>query len=204
MKTSPATLENIKTKYPAAFAALPEGWRFLNIGEMAVKGDKYWAFGDGPFKESDEWNTWDLIESIHFPHIRRIRENKAEIVDAIPGLVWPAEVKKEGKAEGLIYVGRGKSEGISGLTGHKVFSFSVWGEYESCSHCYSGNGLSYHYFVPKDHPILAQYKPKSREKTKAELTAENASLKTENEALKARILKLEKVIAEIKTAANSA
>ncbi len=257
MKTNKVTLDFIKARYPAAFAALPKGWRFLNFGEKIGEG-QHWAYGLGPFKDNvnPKYFSRPYDEKTDAPHICKISAKKnmytltktqqnyygiqeieipagyrvlktGEIggencrfllchsfvfgndvnhtykatdftvviapikkkkKDAIPGLVWPAEVKKDGAAKDLIYVGRGQTGGISGLSGHITFSFEVdSGEYLHSSRSFAGNGISHHYFVPKDHPILAKYNLNPTRETKAELKKENDALRKELEELKRKV-----------------
>ena len=195
METTTATLERIKAKYPAALSALPEGWRFLNNGERIGKKDKHWAFGDGPFKENDKWNIGYLMSNGYFPVIRRVRTKK--IKDALPGLVWPSEVKKEGMVKDMVYVGAGNPFGIQGLADGLSLMVHSNGWHNGLLARYSGDTDMRFYFAVKNHPMLKKTPTKSVAELKAEIASlktENTTLKGVNKALKARILKFEKLI----------
>jgi len=57
---------------------LPEGYRFLEIGEIVEQNDLYWRFGAGPWTgfEVDSFessvNVGKPLSSTYHPHIRRI------------------------------------------------------------------------------------------------------------------------------------
>ncbi len=190
MKTSHATLEKIKTDYPAAFAALPKGWRFLNNGEKIREDDKCWIFGEGPYGIWPSRIGQEMGRSF-YPYIRQIKLK----ITPLP------EKLKNTMPQGYVYLGKGGEFKVpdNDTDYYSIFiccsvttvkDYQYWGRtweraMVSCSDTY--------YAFPIDSEIarLNGVKPKINS-----LLKENEALKKELADLKAKVAAFVKEVGE--------
>lgn len=189
MNTTKETLDYIQNKYPEAITNLPKGWRFLNDGEKLRNSDKYWSdwgeIGFFPVPESGLRINPYMKQDYLLPHIRRIRSpKKKKPLDLNEYNVGDQFLARDGTI--LVMV---KNDGV-------LFDFrTIDGKEYGSADRYS-DGLARHFpskFVSYD--VVSFYKKRDSAK-------ESNDLKKENAELKERILKLEKIIADIKGLAN--
>lgn len=188
MNTTKETLDYIQNKYPEAITNLPKGWRFLNDGEKRSKNDKYWRswgkIGFFPVPERSLRINPYVEQGFHVPHIRRIRSPKEE---------KPLDLNEYNVGDHFLT--RDGTTLVMTQKGQALFYFKTLdGKIYYYDNRYSDGRSSSISIKPFD--VVKPVKKKNS------LKEENALLKAENADLKARILKLEKIIADIKGLAN--
>lgn len=188
METNKETLAHISQFYPAAITSLPKGWRFINFGEKICKNDKFWTDLSGRGLFDNVFSVGKIYHDAYLPIVRRIRSQKVreKPLDLNDYNVGDQFLARDGTV--LVMIKKGRSGAL--------FDFATinGGEYGSRDR-YSDGFAAHSPKREQSHDVVSFYK-------KGVLFPKPDVKDEEIAALKARILKLEKIISDIKGLAN--